>query len=375
MANQVRYGLIGFGKIGSQHAKQICAGMVPLCSVTAVADTDPARLEAAKKMFGDRAEYFDSAEALIASGRCEAVHICTPHYYHPGIAIQALNAGLHTLVEKPAGVYTRQVEAMNAVADAHPELKFAMDFNQRTNPVYRKVKELIESGELGEIHRSIWIITNWYRSQSYYDMGGWRATWKGEGGGVLLNQNPHNLDLWQWICGMPARMKSVVYYGKHRNIEVEDDLVAIAEYPNGATGTYITTVADAPGTNRLEIDGDRGRLVVENDTIHFDRLRVSEKEFNATFRGGLGKPESWSCEIPVSGKYTSHAGIMNNFCDSILNGVPLFAPGQEGIRGLQISNAIHLSDWTGGDWVDLPVDGELFYEKLCEKCAPDRPEA
>lgn len=373
MPEQVQYGLIGFGKIGSQHAKQICNGMVPNLHMAAVADTDPERLQAAHKMFGDSVRYFESADALIDAGVCQAAHICTPHYAHPGIAIRALNAGLHTLVEKPAGVYTKQVKEMNAVADAHPELKFAMDFNQRTNPVYRKVKELIESGELGQIRRSIWIITDWYRSQSYYDLGGWRATWKGEGGGVLLNQNPHNLDLWQWMCGMPAKIRSVCYYGKHRKIEVEDDLIAFAEYENGATGTYITTVVDAPGTNRLEIDGERGRLVVENNTIRFDRLRVSEPAFNASYRGGLGKPEVWSCEIPVSGKYTAHAGIMTNFCDAILHDAPLLARGQEGLRGLEISNAIHLSDWLGGIWVDLPVDDELFYEKLCEKCAPDHP--
>ena len=365
---QVKYGIIGYGKIGSQHVGQILKGMVPPCKLTAVADNQPARLEAARKVLGDSVKYFDSAEALITSGEAEAVHICTPHYDHPTIAIQALEHGLHTLVEKPAGVYTKQVREMNAVADAHPELKFAMDFNQRTDPVYAKVRDLVQSGELGRIKHTHWLITNWYRSQSYYDQGDWRATWKGEGGGVLLNQNPHNLDMWQWICGMPSRVKSVVYYGKHRSIEVEDDVVAIVEYPDGATGTYITTVVDAPGTNRLEIDGERGRIVVEDGKIHFSRLRVAEPEFNASWTKGLGKPEVWNIDVPVSGKYTSHAGIMTNFCEAILFDKPLLAKGQEGINGLQISNAIHLSDWTGGDWVDVPVDEELFASLLREKC-------
>lgn len=371
MDGQVRYGIIGYGKIGSQHAGQILKGMAPLAKLAAVADNSPERLDVARRALGDSIQYFDSAEALIASGACDAVHICTPHYDHPRLAIAALNAGLHTLVEKPAGVYTKQVMEMNAVADAHPELRFAMDFNQRTDPVYGKVKELIDSGELGRVKRSIWIITNWYRSQSYYDMGGWRATWRGEGGGVLLNQNPHNLDLWQWICGMPSRVRAVAYYGKHRDIEVEDDLAAIVEYPDGATGVYITSVADAPGTNRLEIDGERGQLVVEDGKITFHRLRMPEPEFNATYKGGLGKPEVWDVTIPVKGKYTSHAGIISNFCESIVKGVPLIAKGQDGIRGLQISNAIHLSDWTGGGWVDVPVDAEAFYSKLCEKCGTD----
>ena len=184
------------------------------------------------------------------------------------MAIEAMETGLHVIVEKPAGVYTKQVEEMNAVAAKHPELVYCMDFNQRTNPLYKKVKDLIDSGDLGEMTRVIWIVTDWYRSQSYYDQGGWRATWDGEGGGVLLNQNPHNLDLWQWMCGIPKRVKSQVYYGKHRNIEVEDDLYALVEYENGATGCYITTVGDAPGTNRLEIDGTNGKIVVENNELN-----------------------------------------------------------------------------------------------------------
>lgn len=368
---QVRYGLIGYGKIGSQHVGKILEGKVPNLKLCAIADTDPARIEAAKAVLGDSVKYFDTPDALIASGEVEAVHICTPHYDHPTIAIKALNAGLHTLVEKPAGVYTKQVKEMNAVAAAHPELKFAMDFNQRTDPVYIKTRELVQSGAVGQIRHTHWLITNWYRSQSYYDQGGWRATWKGEGGGVLLNQNPHNLDMWQWICGMPCRVKSQVYYGKHRNIEVEDDVIAIVEYPNGALGTYITTVIDAPGTNRLEIDGDCGRIVVENGKIHYDRLLTPEPEFNATWTKGLGKPKMESIEVPVEGTYTSHPGIMTNFCDAILTGAPLFANGAEGINGLQLSNAIHLSDWTGGDWVNVPVDEELFYQKLCEKCGVD----
>jgi oxidoreductase domain protein len=185
---------------------------------------------------------------------------------------------------------------------------------------------------------------------------------------VLLNQNPHNLDLWQWMCGIPKRVKSQVYYGKHRNIEVEDDLYALVEYENGATGCYITTVGDAPGTNRLEIDGTNGKIVVENNELTFYRLRIPEPEFNATYKGGLGKPEVWECKIPIKGTYTSHPGIINNFCDCILKGAKPIAPGAEGIRGLQISNAIHLSSWLNGEWVNIPVDGELFLEKLQEHC-------
>lgn len=257
---------------------------------------------------------------------------------------------------------------MDRVAAEHPQLVYCIDFNQRTNPLYQKVKDLLESGELGQMKRVIWIITDWYRSQSYYDQGGWRATWDGEGGGVLLNQNPHNLDLWQWMCGMPKRVKANVYYGKHRKIEVEDDVTALVEYENGATGCYITTVGDAPGTNRLEIDGERGKIVVEDNNLTFYRLRVPEPEFNASYTKGLGKPEVWKCQIPIKGTYTSHPGIISNFCQAIRKGVKPIAPGTEGIKGLEISNAIHLSSWLEGQWIDLPLDGDLFLQKLSERC-------
>ncbi|MDL2228844.1 Gfo/Idh/MocA family oxidoreductase [Treponema sp. OttesenSCG-928-L16] len=365
--DKVRIGIIGYGKMGSQHSRSLMKNDAPNAELTAVADIDPLRLDEARKNFGDKVSYFPSAGELIQSGLADAVIPTVPHYLHPEMAIEAFKAGLHVLCEKPAGVYTNQVKAMNEAAEKSGRV-FAIMFNQRTNPLYQKARDLVQGGELGDIIRTNWIITNWYRSQSYYDQGGWRATWKGEGGGVLLNQNPHNLDLWQWICGMPNRIKSVVYYGKHRNIEVEDDVYAIAEYPNGATGCYISSVADTPGTNRLEITGDKGKLVIEDGVLSFWRLRVSASEFNKTFTGGIGQPECWKCEIPVKGTYTSHAGIIRNFCGAVLCGEELLSPGYDGIRSLEISNAIHLSSWTSGNWADIPVDGDYFYKLLMERC-------
>lgn len=360
--DKVRIGIIGFGAMGSKHGKYLTEKGVHNAVLTAVADVDPSKLEVARKACGD-VYTFEKAEDLIESGKCDAIIISAPHYFHPVYAIKGFEAGLHVLVEKPAGVYTKQVEEMNAAAKKSGKV-FGIMYNQRTNPLYQKVREIVKSGELGEITRTNWIITNWYRSQSYYDQGGWRATWAGEGGGVLLNQNPHNLDLWQWICGMPKRVRSVVYYGKHRNIEVEDDVYAIVEYENGATGCYITTIADAPGTNRLEITGQCGKIVVEDGKIDFWKLSEPEPEFNKRYKKGLGKPECTKTEINVDGKMTGHVGITQNFCDAILNNSELLAPGYDGIKGLQISNAIHLSSWSGGDWVDIPVDGDLYYKLL-----------
>jgi len=368
--DKVRIGVVGIGNMGSAHTKYLVAGEVPNAELTAVCDINPKRLEWAKENLGEHIKLFENAEAMFESGTVDGVIIATPHYDHPPLAISAFNHGLHVLIEKPAGVYTKQVREMNDVAQKSGKV-FGIMYNQRTNPVYQKLRDLIKSGELGEIRRIIWIITNWYRSQSYYDSGGWRATWAGEGGGVLINQCPHNIDLWQWICGMPKRVRAFCYYGKYHDIEVEDDVTAYMEYENGATGLFVTTTGEAPGTNRWEITGDRGKIVVEDGKLTFWRLRVSERQFNKEYRGGFGAPECWKCEVPVRGVETAHRGITTNWVNAILKGTPLLAPGVEGINGLTISNAIHLSSWLN-DWVEIPFDEELFYQKLKEKIETSR---
>ncbi|MCZ8520226.1 MULTISPECIES: Gfo/Idh/MocA family protein [Paenibacillus] len=365
--DSVRIGIIGMGNMGKGHGGYLLKGEVKGGELTAIVDTDPARLEWARQQYGDRVQLFDNLADFFASKRCDAVLICTPHYDHPAIAIQAFGHGYHVLVEKPAGVYTKQVREMNEAA-AQSGKAFGIMYNQRTNPLYRKLRDLITSGELGEVRRTNWIITSWYRSQSYYDSGGWRATWGGEGGGVLLNQDPHQLDLWQWTVDMmPKRVRAFCHFGKYRNIEVEDDVTAYVEYENGATGLFVTTTGEAPGTNRFEVTGDRGKIVVEDGKLTFWRLRVPEPEFNRDFRGGFGQPECWKCEIPVEGSEgPQHKGITQNFVDHLLHRTPLLAPGEEGIRGLTLSNAMYLSSWTD-NWVDLPIDEDLYYEKLQEK--------
>lgn len=365
--DKVRIGIIGIGGMGTSHAKNIMAGKVPNAELTAVCDIRADRLQWAKQSYGDKVKLFDHANAFFHSKDFDAVLIATPHYDHPGLAVQSLNSGYHTLIEKPAGVYTKAVREMNEVALQSGKV-FGIMYNQRTNPVYQKLKELIDSGELGELKRSVWIITNWYRPQSYYDAGGWRATWSGEGGGVLLNQDPHQLDLWQWMCGMPQRVRAFMSFGKYYNIEVEDDVTAYVEYPNGATGLFVTTTGETPGTNRLEVAGGRGKIVVEDDKLTFWRLRVPEREFNRDYKGGFGSPECWKCEIPTPGENTQHNGILKDWVNAILHGTELIAPGIEGIKGLTLSNAMHLSAWTDR-WVNLPLDEDLFYEKLKERIA------
>ncbi|NLO40216.1 MAG: Gfo/Idh/MocA family oxidoreductase [Ruminiclostridium sp.] len=362
--DKVRFGIVGFGNMGSGHMKYLSSGEVAGASVEALCDINPEKLETAKQKYPS-IKLFGDMESMLNNAEVDAVLIATPHYDHPPLAIQALRRGIHTLIEKPAGVYTKQVQEMNREAEKSGRV-FGIMYNQRTNPLYQKLRELVQSDELGVLKRINWII-DWYRPQSYYDSGGWRATWAGEGGGVLLNQDPHQLDLWQWICGMPKRVRAFCSFGKYHNIEVEDEVTAYMEYENGATGVFITSTAMTPETNRLEVLGDKGKVVIENNTMEFYRLRMPERQFNREFKGGFGKPECWKCEIPVEpGSGGQHREITQNFVNAILKGTELLAPAVEGINGLQISNAMHLSSWIN-DWVDIPVKEDLFYEKLKER--------
>ena len=366
----LKLGIIGVGNIGSGHVQRVTEGNCPDIVVTAVADRRASRREWAAKALPEAAVFTEGSE-LIKSGACEAVLIATPHYQHPTLAQEAFEAGLHVLCEKPAGVYTLQVRDMMAAADKHPDLTFAMMFNQRTNCVYRKMKEMIDGGRIGEIKRMNWIVTDWYRTQYYYDSGAWRATWAGEGGGVLLNQCPHQLDLLQWLCGLPARVHAFAHEGKWHDIEVEDDVTAYLEFANGATGVFITTTGDAPGTNRLEITGTLGKLVCENDVLTFQKLAADEREWCATCPEGFRKPDFETITVETDGENPQHIGVMNAFAAAIEKGSPLVADGREGINGLMVSNAIHLSAWTG-ETVSLPIDEQKFYDMLMEKCKTSR---
>lgn len=365
----VRIGIIGIGNMGSGHAKMIAAGEIEGMTLTAVADMSPDRLKWAEENVPAAAR-FETAEALMDSGLVDAVIVATPHYFHPGMVKQALSKGLHAMSEKPAGVYTKAVRELIEYVRTQDKT-YAIMFNQRTNCVYRKMKEIIDSGAMGKIRRTNWLITNWYRSQSYYDSGAWRATWGGEGGGVLLNQCPHNLDLWQWICGMPSRVRAFTHDGKWHNIEVEDDVTAYVEYPNGATGVFITSTGDAPGTNRLEVTLDGGKLVCDGEKLEMYKLDEFVDDFSARYKGGFGNPNCERIEVETDGENPQHAGVLRKFAAHILRGEPLVAPGEEGINGLMISNAMHLSSWTG-ETVELPIDEERFIAELDKRRATSR---
>ena len=368
---RIRLGIVGIGNIGTAHANNVLHGNCPEFELTAVADVNPARLSWAQETLGDSILTFATAEEMFDSGMIDACIIAVPHYAHCKLAIACMERGIHVMVEKPAGVYAAEVHEMNAVADQHPDVAFGMMFNQRTNHIYRKIKELIDSGKYGQIRRTNWIITNWYRPQAYYDSGDWRATWAGEGGGVLLNQCPHQLDLWQWLCGMPVKVHSHLLYGKWHDIEVEDDVTAYVEYANGATGVFITTTGDAYGTNRLEIQLDRAKIVAEDDRLDVWEFEVSEPEFTRTNTAPFGTIKTRKLELETDGESTNHAGVLNAWGGAILRGEPMVADGREGIHGLTISNAMHLSSWLDRA-VTLPIDGELYYAELSKRIQSSR---
>ena len=367
--DKVRFGIIGLGNMGKSHTKNFLAGKVPEAELTAVCDTNPEKIQAAKELFGEEHfRYFDDAETMMSSGLIDAILIAIPHYLHPEMAIRGFAHGLHVMTEKPAGVYTRQVREMNEAA-AKSDRKFGIMFQHRGEPIYRKMHDMVQSGELGDLKRINLIFTDWYRSQAYYDSGTWRATWGGEGGGVLVNQCPHSLDLWQWIVGMmPTRVSAFCHEGKWHRIEVEDDVSAYLEYPNCATCLFTTCTADAPGINRIELTGDRGRLLAENGKLTFYKLEMSERAFNATTKEGFRAPAHEVIEVPLEGEFQWHPYILCNFCAAILRDEPLYIPGEEGIKGLTLSNAIMLSSWLGRP-VELPLDEDLFYDELNKRIA------
>ncbi len=361
---KIHLGIIGVGNMGSGHLQNVINGKCPKAEVTAVADIDPQKLENAKKKLPSLA-CFDNAEKMLDSGLIDSALIAVPHYDHPTYAAECFKRGIHVLTEKPAGVYARQVREMNEAAEK-AGVKFGIMFNQRTDPIYKKAHEIVQSGALGEPKRLVWIVTNWYRTQAYYDSGSWRATWNGEGGGVLLNQAPHNLDLWQWIFGMPKRVRAFCAAGKYHSIDVEDDVTIYGEYENGATAVFISTTGEAPGTNRLEISGDRGKLVLEDGKLKWWKLKIPEREFCFTSKEGFSCPETeyeeYSGEAP-----DGHSTVLEAFAEAVLDGTELIADGREGLNSLSISNAAYLSSWTN-EWAEIPTDEKLFEQYLAELC-------
>ena len=372
MAEKVRLGIIGIGNQGSSYAKRfVKENWVPDIELVAIADINPARIAWAKENLSPDLAYFDDAIAMLDSGLINACVVSIPHYDHPRYAMECMKRGIHVMCEKPAGVYTRQVREMNEEAKKHPDVVFGMMFNQRTNCLYRKMRELVQSGKYGRVRRANWLITNWYRSQFYYDSGDWRATWAGEGGGVLLSQCPHQLDLWQWILGMPKKLQSFMRYGQWHDIEVEDDVTTWMEYEDGHTGVFITSTGDPHGSNRFEVEMDGAQLIAEGDKLFLLEFDQLEQDWTKTNKIPFASVPAHEVEVEMDGLNPQHQGVFQAFAGAILRGEPLVAGGEEGINGLTLSNAMHLSAFLGKP-VELPFDEDLYESELMKRVATSR---
>ena len=360
----VKFGIIGTGNMGTGHTNSI--SQLSNAKLTAVCDINPKAFDRIKPEIREKIKCYTDAETFFKEADIDAVIIAVPHYFHPDLAIMAMQYGKHLIVEKPIAVHKKDAERMIAEAAKHPELKKSLMFNQRTLPAHIKLKELIDKGELGELRRVCWTITNWFRTQYYYDSGDWRASWRGEGGGVLLNQCPHQLDLFQWFFGMPTMVRASAKLGKYHDIEVEDDVNAYMEFANGMTANFIASTGEAPGVNRLEITGERGLLILENGQIHFKRNEEEMTDYSRRSPKGFAAPPCWDCTIPIpAAGVVAHRAIIENVAAAVLGKAELIAPLEEGIRGLELGNAMlysGLKDVT----VNMPLDSQAYAEMLAK---------
>ncbi len=368
----VKFGIIGIGNMGSTHVKFI--GELKNAKLTAVCDINPKAFDRIAEDVRKNLTLFTDTDKFFAEADIDAVLIAVPHYDHVNLAIKAMEAGKHIIVEKPISVHKLEAERLIEEAKEYPHLKKSLMFNQRTIVAHKKIKQLIDNGELGKIRRVNWIITDWFRSQKYYDSGDWRASWRGEGGGVLINQCPHQLDLMQWFFGMPSKVRAAVKFGKYHDIEVEDEVNAYLEYADGKVGNFIASTGEMPGTNRLEITADRGRLVYENGKIEFIRNEIDTETFCKTTDKTFGISDNWKCEINVNDNGANnrqHRHVIENVANAILKDTPLIAPMEEGVRGLELGNSMLLSGLLDKT-LELPIDSKLYAAELEKLIATSR---
>ena len=384
MTEKVKLGIIGYGAEGGMYAgffKNNDERLNDNIELAAVCDNDPAKKAKVAEDFPGL-PFFDNYLDLLESGIVNAIVTTVPHYDHCVMGIAALERGIHLLGEKPAGVYTKDVERLIETSKKHPETTFAIFFNQRTNPLYRRVKQLMDEKAIGDLQRATWIITTWWRPQGYYNQSAWRATWGGEGGGVLVNQAPHQLDLLQWICGKPEKVYAKLQYGAGRDIVVENEVNALLDFGNGATGSFITCTNDIVGTDRFEIFGTKGKIIVEDSKkLIVKQLTAPEAQLSENmdmqdvmrlFMGQVNMEDYVKVteEEFVTPQGLQHISVLNNFADHIVNGEPLLANGEEGINGVTLANAMHLSSWLDKE-VDYNVDGDLYLAELNKRIAEE----
>jgi predicted dehydrogenase len=364
---RVKIAVIGVGIMGSTHVRDIVSS-VPGCWLMAICDIDSNRADSIANQY--QVSVYYNYQDMLNDADLDAVLIATPHYDHTPISIAAFQRGLHVLVEKPLAVHVKDgrkmISAYKKARKIKPNIQFGIDFQLRTNGLWQKIKDMLVHKDLGKLQRVTWHITDWFRPQNYYDNGGWRATWRGEGGGVLLNQCPHNLDLYQWLFGLPKRVSGIAHLGKYHNIEVEDEVTAYFEHSNGMIGHFMASTAESPGTNRLEISAELGKLVFEEGRLLLYRNQSSTIKFikNASipFARMDYSIEELAYPLPPN---LAHAIVVERFINAIQHGDNLVVTAPEGLNSLMISNAIMLSSFESRP-VELPLDENLYASHLTE---------
>lgn len=368
----VRAAVVGFGGMGRRYVQMIHDGEVEGMTLAGVCCRNQKGQEELKASYPE-ASVYPNVEAMFGrAGEFDAVVIVTPHATHVEIGKMAVAAGKHILVDKPAGVSTKEVKELLAASDASG-VCFGMIFNTRMHPAYTQVKKMIEDGSLGRLNRAVWISNVWFRTPAYHNSAPWRSTWEGEHGGLLINQSQHFLDVWQWLLGMPDHVLASVEYGRYNDFFVDDSMDIQFFYESGLHGTFITSSGENPGINRLELWGTKGRLCVEDHCrITFDENVMSTEEFRECNTEAYGVLQYHRREIPVNTEKTDgYQKIFQNFADHIRKGTPLMATGEDGLRTVMMANGAYLSSWLGKKMA-YPIDDEEYAGMLEEKIAAER---
>ena len=363
---QVRMALIGFGGMGSKYAAMIRNGQIDGMVLAGVCCRNAPGQKVLREEYPGVAIYRDVKDTLAHAAEFDAALIVTPHTSHVEIARQMVAAGKHILLDKPAGVYARQVRELTEQAEK-AGVSFGMMFNNRANPAFGKARELLQSGAIGTPVRAVWVCNTWFRTPAYHKSAPWRSSWNGECGGLLINQSQHYLDLWLWLLGMPDKVYTDLSFGRYVPITVDDAVDMQLLYDNGLHGTFISSTGEAPGVNRLEIWGDKGRLCVEDTArVFLDENEVSTTRFAAESTQVYGDLPHHCRELPVEPTPEMYQTILRNFCDHLRKGTPMIADGTDGLRAVELTNGAYVSAWLERK-VQLPVEDGVFEELLHKK--------
>ena len=358
----IKYGIIGINGMGANHANLLLNNKVINASLAAICDNN----ETFSKNFPE-IPFYNKTSDFFDKKIIDVAIISTPHRSHISLGKQALENNIDVIIEKPLAVTTRQCREFINCSKKF-DAKFGIMLNQRTNPAFIKLKDMIIKGELGKIHRYQWTITNWFRTDYYYNISDWRTTWKGEGGGVLMNQSIHQLDLCQWLFGMPDSVYTDMRLARFHNIEVEDDVTSIMKYKDGSKGIFTTTTGEAPGVNRLEIASDFGLVIFENNRVTWKKINNSTTDFIKNSKTLFDMPdvETIKFEFPIEeDQHIEHNRILQNFTNFLLGKEELHVPGDQGLNSVELINAMILSGLEEKE-IKFPLDEKKYENKLNE---------